>query len=284
MTPAQTSSAITTNLSPHFVINPDPAVTARGRLFVMLPGTGATPSIYREIVRTGAARGYHALGLTYRNDDATESLCAASPDPDCAGKVRREVITGEESSTLVSVDAANGIIARLRALLVFLAATYPAEGWSQFLSAGEPDWAKVTIAGHSQGGGHAGYFAKLVSLDRTVMFSAPGDTGVAASSAAQWTALPNLTPASRQFGFTHTADTLVPLARATRNWSAMGLGAFGAQVSVDGAAAPYGGSHQLVTSVAGGSAHAAPVVDTITPRDAAGRPVFAGVWTYLAFP
>lgn len=291
--PAQTSSAITANLLPHFVINPDPAVTAKGRLFVFLPGTGAPPSAYRDIVRTGAARGYHALGLTYRNDDAVESLCGASSDPDCAGKVRREVITGEDTSALVSVDAGNSIIARLRALLVFLQATYPAEGWGQFLRAGEPDWTKITIAGHSQGGGHAGYFAKLVELDRAVMFSAPGDTGVAAGSAAQWSALPNITPAARQYGFTHTADNLATLAAVTRNWTAIGLGTFGAPVNVDGTAAPYGSARQLVTSAApnpnptGPSAsppHGAPVVDAVTPRDAQGRPVFAPVWTYLAFP
>lgn len=282
--PAQTSPAITANLQPHFVINPDPLVSARGRLFVFLPGTGAAPNAYRDIVRTGAARGYHALGLTYRNDDAVADLCGASPDPDCAGKVRREVITGENTSTLVSVDTGNAIIARLRALLVFLQTTYPAEGWGQFLRSGDPDWSKITIAGHSQGGGHAGYFAKLVELDRAVMFSAPGDFGVAPASAAQWTALPNITPTSRQYGFTHTADNLVPLAAATRNWTAIGLGAFGAPVNVDGTAAPYASSRQLVTSAAAGSTHNAPVVDVSTPRDAQGRPLFVPVWTYLAFP
>jgi hypothetical protein len=260
---------------------------------VFLPGTGAPPGAYRDIVRTGAARGYHALGLTYRNDDAVEGLCGNSPDPDCAGKVRREVITGENASLLVDVDSGNSIIARLRALVVFLHAAYPTEGWGQFLRAGEPDWTKIIIAGHSQGGGHAGYFAKLVELERAVMFSAPGDTGVASGSAAQWTALPNVTPAARQFGFTHNADNLAPLANVTRNWSAIGLGAFGAPVNVDGSGAPYSGAHQLVTGAApnpnptgptASPTHGAPVVDSVTPRDAQGRPIYTAVWIYLAFP
>jgi hypothetical protein len=291
--PAQTSSAININLSPHFVINPDPAVTARNRLFVMLPGTLAVPNTYREIVRTGASRGYHAIGLTYPNDDAIEGLCGNSSDPDCAGRARREVITGENTSTLVAVNEANSITTRLIRLLEFLNASFPTEGWGQYLANGQPVWSRITIAGHSQGGGHAGFFAKLVELDRAVMFSAPGDTGVAVNSAAQWTALPNITPTSRQYGFTHVNDNLAPLANVSRNWQAIGLGAFGPLFSVDGQSSPFGNSRQLTTEAApnpnptGPSAsptHGAPVVDAVTPRDVQGRPIFTPVWIYLAFP
>jgi hypothetical protein len=291
--PADTNAAITTNLAAHFAVNPAPQVPARGRLFVMLPGTGATAGVYREIVRTGAARGYHALGLTYPNDEAVGSLCSLSADPDCAGRVRREIITGEDTSTLVSVNTANAIIARLTALLQFLDRTFPAEGWGQFLAGGQPDWSRITVAGHSQGGGHAGYLAKLFALDRAVMFAAPGDTGVAPGTAAQWVSLPNVTAASRQYGFIHTGDPLVPLATASRAWDVIGLGAFGPLTSVDGNTAPFGNARQLTTALppnpnpTGLSAspnHGAPVVDAVTPRDAQGRPLYAPVWIYLAFP
>lgn len=291
--PAATSTAITSNLAPHFVINPDPQVTARGRLFVMLPGTLAVPNTYQDIVRTGAARGYHALGLTYPNDEAIAGICANSPDPDCAGRARQEIITGENTSTLVAVDPANAIIGRLRALLQFLVVNSPDEGWDQFLVDGEPDWERIVMAGHSQGGGHAGFFAKLVLLNRVVMFSAPGDTGISADAPAQWTSLTNVTPTDRQFGFTHTQDNLSPLANVLGNWQSIGLGAFGDPVRVDGASAPFGGSHQLTTTAppnpnpTGPSAsptHGAPVVDAVTPRDAQGRPIFEPVWIHLAFP
>ncbi|WP_285710385.1 BPSS1187 family protein [Erythrobacter oryzae] len=291
--PADTSAAITTNLQAHFVINPDPQVPAKGRLFVMLPGTGGIPAVYRDIVRTGAARGYHALGLTYPNDEAVERLCGSSVDPDCTGKVRREIITGEDTSPLVAVNAANAIITRLTVLLQFLERTYPAEGWGQFLSGGRPDWSRITIAGHSQGGGHAGYFAKLVALDRAVMFAAPADSGLAPASTAPWLSLPNVTPADRQYGFIHVDDPLVPLATANRAWEAIGMGAFGPLTSVDGSAAPFGNSRRLTTAAApnpnptgpsASPAHGAPVLDSVTPRDAQGRPVFAPVWNYLAFP
>jgi hypothetical protein len=214
-------------------------------------------------------------------------------DPDCAGKVRREVITGEDTSTLVSVDLTNSISDRLRSLLVYLNTTFPNEGWGRYLIGGSVDWSAVVVAGHSQGGGHAGYFAKLHRFDRVVMFSAPGDTGAAANSAAQWVSLANITPASSQYGFTHTADPLAPLATVSRNWTGIGLGAFGTPVSVDGASAPFANSRQLTTSAPpnpnpGGPtaapAHGAPVADAVTPRDQNGRPAYIPVWTYLAFP
>lgn len=293
--PAQTGAGITGSASPHVFINPDPGVAAKNRLFVMLPGTLAVPRTYRLILRTGAPRGFHVLGLTYPNDEAVEgnSLCGASSDPDCAGKVRREIITGEDTSTLVSVNRANSIVGRLTALLQYLQTAFPNEGWGQYLVAGAPDWRRITVAGHSQGGGHAGYLAKLFDLDRVVMFSAPAETGAAPGSVALWTSLPNVTPVDRQFGFTHTADNLAPLANVTASWRAIGLQAFGQPVSVDQAVAPFGNARQLVTSAApnpnptgptASPTHGAPVVDAVTPLTVSGQPAYAPVWIHLAFP
>ncbi|QGN53423.1 hypothetical protein [Novosphingobium sp. Gsoil 351] len=291
--PAQTDPAITLALSAHFAVRPASGVTPAGRLFVMLPGTGAIPRFYREIVRTGATRGYHGIGLTYPNDVSVGDRCAASADPDCAGKVRREVVTGEDTSTLIAIPRAESIAGRLGSLIGYLERTYPGEGWGQFLVGGQPDWSKIVVAGHSQGGGHAGYMAKLFALERSVMFSAPGDTGLTAGSNATWYSLPNVTPLSRQFGFTHTGDELIPFGFVLLNWRAIGIDQFGGAVSVDGAAAPFGGSHQLSTSVPPNPAalglvfapqHASPAVDAATPLTLAGDLLYRPVWTYLAFP
>lgn len=266
---------------------------AKGRLFVMLPGTTAVPRTYQYVVRTGPPRGYHAIGLNYPNDETIVSQCAGSPDPDCNGKARREVITGEDVSPVVSVNYANSITGRLVALLTYLETSYPGEGWGQFLFGGRPRWELITAAGHSQGGGHAGYLAKLVSLDRAVMFSAPGDPPTAPGPPVSWVALPNVTPVGRQYGFSHTADTQALNPVVTANWAAIGLGSLGPVTSVDVAAAPFGGSHQLSTSAApnpnptGPSVsptHGAPVVDAVTPLDASSQPLFRPVWIYLAFP
>lgn len=291
--PAETNPAINTNLSAHFVINPDPQGAAKNRLFVMLPGTFAVPRTYRLIVRTGAAQGYHAIGLTYPNDETVGGLCGGSSDPACSENVGREIITGSDTSSLVAVDPANSITGRLVALLEFLDARFPGEGWGRYLDNDEPDWDLITVAGHSQGGRHAGFLAKLVLLDRAVMFSAPGESGVGGTGPVAWTGLANVTPAERQYGFTHTQDNLVPLANATRNWAAIGLDAFGPPFDVDGETPPFENARQLITSAApnpdptGPSAspnHGAPVVDAVTPLDAQGRPLFEPVWIYLAFP
>lgn len=291
--PASTNAAININLSAHVVINPNPAVTARGRLFVMLPGTLAVARTYRLILRTGATRGYHAIGLTYPNDSPVEGICASSSDPACAENFRRETINGENVSSLVAVDPANSIVGRLEALLTSLAASFPNEGWGQYLVGGRINWALVTVAGHSQGAGHAAFLAKIQSLDRAVMFSGPTDTGVADGSPAPWLNFINTTPLSRQYAFTHVADTLASIDQITRNWAALGLPTQGALTSVDGTSAPFGNSHQLTTNAApnpsptGPSAsptHGAPVVDAVTPLTAQGAPLFEPVWIYLAFP
>ena len=112
--------------------------------------------------------------------------------------------------------------------------------------------------------------AKLFALERSVMFSALGDTGPAPGSNAAWYAQPNITPLARQFGFTHTGDELIPFGFTLMNWRAIGIDQFGAAVSVDGAVAPFGSSHQLSTS--------------LPPNPAAVGLVFRPIWVHFAFP
>ena len=290
--PAQTSAEISASFVPHLAIAPAVA-TAKARLFVMLPGTGGTSRQYQLIVRRGAARGYHSIGLIYPNAEAVELLCGPGSATNCVGQARREVITGADVSPVVAVNPANSITGRLTALLTYLATTFPSEGWGQYLSGTRINWAMVTVGGHSQGAGHAGYLAKLEILDRAVMFSGPADSGSTVGSAAEWLSLPNLTPVARQYGFTHTDDLIVGRARATGNWALIGLDASGAAVSVDSNAAPFANSRQLLTSAAPAndparsniqSAHGAPVTDTFTPLTTAGDPLFTPVWDYMAFP
>ncbi len=288
--PKTTDASLTTDLEAHIVITP-PGAAARGRLFVMLPGTDAPPSPYKLIVRRGAQRGFHTIGLNYPNAEAVAELCLLNGDVNCSGNVRRETITGTDSSTLVSVTAANSITGRLTSLLTYMAATFPNEGWGQFLTSGKPNWALITMAGHSQGAGHAGYLAKLESLDRVVMFAGPAEPATASGQLAAWLSQPNITPVSRQYGFGHTADPLVRLTSLTANWNQIGLNSLGGTVSVDSIAAPYSSSHQLLTSAAPNpatpsttAAHSSMIVDVFTPLDASGQPIYRPVWDYLAFP
>jgi cyclophilin family peptidyl-prolyl cis-trans isomerase len=291
--PATTDTAIAAATEAHYAINPSNSVVWANKLFVFLPGTGAVAQNYRLILRTGAARGYHAIGLTYPNDEAIGTLCNDDADADCHGKAREEVITGVNLSSKVDVNLSNSIVNRLVKLLVYLDRQFPTEGWGQFLIAGQPAWAKITMSGHSQGGGHAGLMSKLYTMDRAVYFSSPADWRSATQQPATWmVARPNTTSAARQFGFAHLRDPLVPyVSRVVPNWMALGLAAYGAPVSVDATAAPYNNSRQLNTNAeppanAGGinPLHNATVVDASTPRAQDGSPLFTSVWIYLAFP
>lgn len=285
--PSATDAGIDVANEVHIAVNPSPTVSARGKLFVFLPGTGGVPSNQQRILGTAAARGYHAVGLTYPNATAVGALCADDVDADCFWDVRREVITGLNTSVRVQVSPANAIVNRLEKLLAYLHAQHPVEGWGQFLVAGKIDWSRVTLAGHSQGGGHVGVLAKLVALDRAVYFSSPADWRQVADAPATWLSRPNVTAASRQYAFIHEQDQLVSASQARANWVALGLNAFGPITNVDGASAPFGGSHRLTTQAApllAGSYHGATVVDAATPRTLSGGSLFEPVWVYLAFP
>lgn len=290
--PAATDAAINTGLENHIAINPGPDITTRNRLFVFLPATAATPFFYRSILRTGALRGYHAIGLNYPNQISVGELCTLSDDVDCHGKVRKEIITGMDFSALGNMLPANAIVNRLQKMLVYLHANYPNEGWGHYLSDGQVNWAKVNLAGHSQGGGHVGMMSKMFALNRASYFSSPGDWRYSASppinEVARWTALPDVTDPSRQFGFSHIQDELSTL---TANvWDIFGLNSYGPLTSVDGLSPPFGGSHTLTsnatpnTMTVQGNGHNATVMDLATPRNAAGAALYQPVWIYLCFP
>lgn len=288
--PATTDPAISTYLNNHLVAPPGPTATPTHRLFVMLPGTGAQPSNSQLILQTASSRGYHAIGLMYPNGSTIESLCANSTDPNAHWDARREVITGQDLSTLVDVGPTECIIHRLTALLTYLAATYPAEDWGQYLVSGQPDWTKIVISGHSQGGGHAAVIAKLYPVYRCVCFSNPGDWSIPMNQPASWLSAPGVTDTSRIYGFVNLQDELFTWDRAQICWAALGLGAYGPPVSVDSNQEPYGDSHQLTTNLTPASTagnypyHGSTSVDASTPKLADGTPAYQPVWIWLCFP
>lgn len=286
--------------APHVVINPSPSVAPRGRLFVFLPGTQGRPAQYSLILRAGAARGFHAVGLNYANQTAMGTLCQSSLQPDCYWNARNEVILGQGTPVpgQTAVTRADSIVNRLNKLLMWMKSTYPAEDWGQFLrSDNTVDWSKVVLAGHSQGGGHVGVLAKSVALARAAYFSSPEDWNEVTNRPANWTSTrANVTPASLQFGFGSDADTLVPNAHASAHWDALGLTKpAGGSVLVDSDSPPFSNSQQLRTALPPNPAstaltaalknHGVTVVDTSTPVDGSGRPRFDqnGVWEYLCF-
>lgn len=290
LSPVTVDPRVDTATEPHVAINPGPTVTATQTLFVFLAGTDGTPSLYRLVLRAGAARGYHTLGLNYPNPVPVGALCASSTDPDCFWDVRREIITGVNLSGRIDVNVPNAIETRLAGALAYLAQNFPDEGWGRYLDGSAINWSRVVIAGHSQGGGHAGVIAKLHPVRRAVYFAAPADWDSTINAPATWMARSGQTPADRQYGFGHLRDTLVPHNEVVQAWTSLGLAGFGAVTSVDGAAAPFGGSHMLSTDaepapgLAASPFHGAPVLDSVTPLASDRTPLYSPVWTYLAFP
>ena len=290
ISPAAVDAGASPTFGDHLVDVPALRQPSRHRLFVMIGGTGTTPATQAAIVRLAAMRGYDAIGLAYPDGDAIAQLCNASTDIECSGRIRQEVITGQNTSPLVQVDHADSLGERLRELLVYLRLKFPGERWGEFLAGDRIAWSRLSVAGHSQGAGHAAYLAKLVGLDRVVMFSGVADVAPNGSTA-PWLFRPNVTAVGRIYGFSHLRDPIVPFDVARASWHAMGLDPFGAPALVDGAAPPYGGTHELATDAPSplgpqrpARFHLSTVVDGATPLTGGGVPVYAPVWAAMAFP
>lgn len=214
----------------------EPAGTPRGRLVVYMVGSLGTPrSSLRDpaqnVYVTLASAGYHVISLSYRSAAIVGMVCAG--EPDCYGPTRRALITGEhqtgEASTgLAGLRIDEGILDRLDRALAVLVAAEPDGGWDAFVSSGATTlehirWSSVIAAGHSQGGGHAAYLGRMVSLARVVQLSSTCD-GVGADVPATWTTEPELfatDPALRYVGFAAESDGLCGAHAAV--WEAMGL-------------------------------------------------------------
>lgn len=270
------------------------AIAPRNRLFVFFGATDSPPQRYVLIGTAAANAGMHSIGLAYPNGPDpvnVATMCGGSPDPDCTGKIHAEVLTGVDTSPLVSIDAANSVQNRLTKLLLYLQQQNPGDGWDQFLANGDLRWDLIRVSGLSQGGGMAGYIAKQKLVDRACFFSSPADWNTAAAQPAAWVLAAGATPSARIYGFDSQLDPIVVYPRILKTWTALGLDAFGAPVDVDGAAT-YGGAHELSTSLATvTTAHTSTAADPATPLDANnkspaypnGMPVYLPVWTYACF-
>ena len=288
--PATADGTVTTFTEANVVIPPTPGVVAVNKLLVFLPGTDGVPDNYRYILRSGAGRGFHAIGLMYQNGPLPVGfVCASSTDQDCFWNVRREIISGVDTSNDISVPIQNAITTRLTKALTYLSQSSPAEGWGLYLANGAVNWSRVVIAGHSQGGGHAAAIAKLVAVSRGCYFSSPPDWDQAGQQPARWltSSQPSVTSPALQYGLAGLQDPSVPYSQLSVIWQSLGLA--GPAVSVDGNTS-FNGSHMLTTNAppatlggVGEPYHGVTVRDLYTPVTGSGRPVFDAAWAYLCF-
>ena len=283
--PQTTDPNITTNLNNHYV-SVNRGVAQKNQLFLFFPGTGGVAFNYQQVNNTAADLGFHAVNLTYPNDDAVNTLCGGfNTNLDCYGNVRLETKDGVDRSNLVSVNRPNSIENRLIKLLIHLRNTAPNQDWGQFLlDEISINWSKVVVSGHSQGGGHAGIIGRFHSVVRVVMFAAM-DYNAATNSLANWIALPNSTPnataADKFFGFSHQRDEMVNYTLlSTRVWTAFGMNNFGAITNVDAANPPYNNTHSLTGNAECANFHGCIVVDARLVFQN-GVPIYKPVWEYL---
>jgi hypothetical protein len=251
-----------------------------GKLLVFLPGTGAVPADYADLVERAAALGYAGLGLDYINEIPVNDTCGpAGPgagDADCHGNLRLEILTGQDASPYIAVSTTDSIEHRLQALLDYLARTDASHDWASHLDNGEIDWSGIAVAGHSQGGGHAAFIGKQYAVDRALLFSA--------TEPVRWTEVPGVTPASDYYGFANRVEFLYP--GISNSWINLALPGTEQVIEVD--AWQGSGSHRLLTRLAacnGDSSepalHQCTSSDAFTPRDGDGDPAFAAVWDFL---
>jgi hypothetical protein len=262
----------------HHYVWLDPSAPRRPKLVVFLPGFEGKPRCCQLLESEAARLGYYVIGLMYPNEFRMSS-CAASPDPDCAGNSRLEILDGLDRSSALSVNHANSIDNRLTKLLIYLDSHFPNEGWSRFLEGGTPDWSKIVVSGNSFGAGQAALIGTVRKVKRVVMFSGP-----APEEAAAWMSI-GTTPAAKYFVLYHQHETYTSVVSA--NVAALGLDRFGSPVAPELSEPPYGGTHLLATDLVprGGTdlatAHLSTSVDPFTPLAPDGTPLLRDAWRYL---
>lgn len=246
----------------HYIALPEATGDRKNVLVVFLGGSTSTPGDYTTISDRAAHLGYGVIDLRYPNSEVVGTVCAISDD--CFRNIRGETIFGAGqayasgqptyNSTLTSVNAANSIVNRLAAVLDYLshqtgATTADKTYWAQFLTADSnspytttntgkayPNWAKIVISGHSQGGGHSAFIGTHLptgtAVRRVVMFSSPNDH--ISSASATWIAENTSTPLDRFWGLRNDNEGTLGN-YVSMNWANLGSG------STSGSAYSYGG-------------------------------------------
>lgn len=259
---------------------------AKNRLFVMIPGTLSEPKDYKLLLKTAAENGYHSIGIDYNNNQTLKALCQNSNDANCSANALNEYLTGENTSGEVQVSEAESFENRISKMLLYLHDEYPNDNWGQYLTTlNKVVWAKVSLAGHSQGGTHALYISKVRSLWRASFFSSPN--GFEAGGVfPQWVEKKGLTSTNNLYAFSHRHDKLMNWNELNRTWDALNLVNKNLLIDVHKNLDDY---HRFYTQTSNGfgligGTHGATCTDKDTPKDRHRNPRFKNVWIHMCYP
>jgi hypothetical protein len=222
--------------------------TNLNKLLLFLGGTKSNPKEYKIFSDFAGKLGYDVINLSYPNSVLAAGLSCSS-DSLAFNKYRQAICYGTPGSSDVKVDTLNSIYTRTVKLINYLKETYPEQNWKQYLSSPTTlDWSKITVGGHSQGGGHACYFAKFNKVERVLMFSSPNDYSYSFSKSANWLSTPGVTSMNKHFAYLSLFDAKIPFYNQMMNIQSLGLYPSYGAINVDTSSEPYGFSHCLYTA------------------------------------
>jgi hypothetical protein len=218
------------------------------KLFLFIGGTGSNTKSYQTISNFAGNLGYDVINLSYPNTVSAASLSSSS-DSMVFNKYRQEICYGTPVSPDVTVDTLNCIYTRTVKLINYLNTNYPTQNWNQYLiNPTTLDWSKIAVGGHSQGGGHACYFAKFNPVERVLMFSSPNDYSSYFSNSANWLRTSGVTAMNKHFAYLSLLDEIIPFNNQLINLQGLGLYPLYDTTYVDNASSPYSNSHCLYTT------------------------------------
>ena len=290
ISPKATDPHIDVALEDHLVWL-DPTQQPHPRLFVFFHSASSRPANVQLVPMEAARLGYHVISLRHPSGPpGVGAICTQFTDREelesCYENIRLQTLDGVVRSDLISVNPPNSIYNRLTKLLEYLAAHFPEEGWSQFLTDGAPLWSHIAVAGISAGGGYAALIAKLHEVARVVMISSPTDGLIDLDDGARMVEI-GATPPDRHYGLAHQQE--FPIRPIRANWNKLGLDVFGPPVVPETSAPPYSGTHMLLTNLPPSrgvldpnSAHCLTANDRCTPLAADGTPALRDAWRYIS--
>ena len=224
------------------------------KLFLFVGGTGSSTQQYQTLSNFAGNLGFDVINLSYPNTVAAASL-GSSTDSMVFNKYRQEVCYGTPLSPDVTVDTLNSIYPRTVKLINYLNTTYPTQNWNQYLiNTTTLNWSKIAVGGHSQGGGHACYFAKFNDVERVLMFSSPNDYSNYFSNSANWLRTTGISSMNKHFSYLSLSDEVVTFDKQLTNLQGLGLFPLYDTTYVDNTGSPYGNSRCLYTTQAPGLA------------------------------
>lgn len=288
-------------VSPHWFATP--GATPRGRLALVLAGTGGKPRDYRALANHAAGLGCHALALSFPNDVSINEM--AGDDPALHLPLRLDHWDGKDRTGLVALDPGEPILDRLVLALSRLSLQYPDHGWEGFLTepvlrqdlsnpavreglASRVAWERIAVIGHSLGGGYAALAARLHRLERAVAIGW-ADWCRASGARADWTrdCTDFATPEGRRFALVHERDEMVPCKVASQV-AASFCGAEGGRARIESGTFPWDGARLLSTDFdpseewpSAAPCHNCLALDVCTPRWPDGSAVLEDAWSWM---